>query len=119
MTTVYIQAKTGKQFANVNSVSRSFSNSKNILAKVFLDGECIASSLTTLQEPPHNRAVTIDSSHSRIGGKTFQQRFSFAPLSISKYSTVGCGDRQGANSTQRRSGFQSARVSSRKCLESG
>jgi hypothetical protein len=28
-------------------------------------------SLTTLHELPHNRAVTVDSSHSRIGAKTF------------------------------------------------
>jgi hypothetical protein len=71
MTTVYIQAKTGKQFAIVYSVSQPYSNSKNILAKVFLDGKCVALSLTTLQELPHNRAVTVDSSHSRIGAKTF------------------------------------------------
>jgi hypothetical protein len=86
MTTVYIRSKTGKQFAIRYSVGRPFSSRKDILAKVFLDGKWVASSLVRGQEIPHYRSIRIDSSLSRIGTKSFQQRFSFSPLSINKFT---------------------------------
>jgi hypothetical protein len=81
--TRYIEAKTGDHFAIKYTFSHPFPVGQGIIADVLLDGQSVRRNVS-FAPLPYYPATMLSAAHAKIGTKTFEQKFTFAQLEISK-----------------------------------